>query len=156
MNKGSKGFRSLVNNFRGENVTRSSHHITSLFPNATDVDDFINVLFGQFFVSSDSFPKFSVVRRENIVLCNERFVHNLLSSIKAGKAIGCDRIPPVLLKRTVAKCRPLCRIFNLSFRHACIPQTWKIADVCPSSYFFVRELSASCTRRMPVPVRTAI
>ena len=59
-------------------------------------------------------------------------MYDLLSSLKTDKAMGSDMIPPALLKLTAAEiCRPLCHIFNLSFRYGCIPQTWKIADVCP-------------------------
>jgi hypothetical protein len=132
MCKSSKGFWSIVSNVRGKNVTKSSHHIISLFSNATDAVNSINVRFGQFFGSSTSFDKFPVIKCENVEICNETIVYNLLSRLETDKAMGSDMIPPVLLKLTAVElCRPLCHIFNLSFRHACIPQTWKIADVCP-------------------------
>lgn len=113
-------------------MKHSSLQLISLFPNATVAAECINVLFGQFFVPSQSFQKLPVSTRDNFVICNERNVYDLLSSIKTDKAMGSDLIPPMLLKLTAAEiCHPLCHIFNLSFRLARIPKLWKTADVCP-------------------------
>ena len=132
MCRSSKGLWSLVGNVRGKNVTKSSSSIISLFPNVSAAAHAINVLFGQFFGKSESFPRLSFDTCDNFVICSDWMVCDLLSKIKSDKAMGSDMLPPILLKRSATEIsRPLCHIFNLSFRTGVFPLRWKIADVCP-------------------------
>lgn len=75
---------------------------------------------------------YQTAHRENIGLCDQATVLQLLKNLRTDKAYGSDSIPPYLLK-TAAHfiCLPVSHIFNTSFVTSCVPGIWKIADVCP-------------------------
>ena len=59
-------------------------------------------------------------------------VFHLLRKLKTDKAMGSDRIPPLLLKMSAQYIsEPLSHIYNLSFRTGLLPNAWKLADIVP-------------------------
>ena len=63
---------------------------------------------------------------------SNQFVLNQLRTLKWGKAIGLDNIPPSLLKDAAEIItNPLTRIINASLSQAKIPADWKAAKVIP-------------------------
>jgi hypothetical protein len=131
MCKSSKGLWSVVNDIRGQKVSNNATQIVSLFSDVHDAVNSINVFFSTFFAESDFFQMLPT-NQENVEICNDSTVSALLSVSKTNKAIGSDNIPALLLKLSASYVsRPLCAIFNQSFRSASVPSCLKIADVCP-------------------------
>lgn len=125
-----KGVWSVVREIRNKNVCSSASQIVSLFPNALDAVESLNAMFSSSFVDSSS--TMSLDCSVNPVICDSDVVLKILRDLRTDKASGSDNIPPTLLKATAHDiCAPLCHIFNLSFAHACVPDVWKIADICP-------------------------
>ena len=128
----SKGIWSVVNTVRGKNVSKSANQIVSLFSNVNDAVNSINLFFANFFVAKDTFPMLPIPKHNFVDICDESMIFMLLNNLKTNKATGSDMVPPFLLKLCAAEVSgPLCYLFNESFRNACVPKLWKIADVCP-------------------------
>ena len=126
-----KGIWSIVNDVRGKSDDSSVNHIISLFSDASTAAESINVSFSNFFSKSDFFPVLPV-NTDIHNICDEGSVFNLLRALKTDKACGSDAIMSVLLKESAeVLSKPLCHIFNLSFKKSIVPRVWKIADVCP-------------------------
>ena len=127
----SKGVSSVVNNIRGKSDNSTVNQITNLFSDINVAANSINASFSDFFVKSSSFPPIPM-NYEVDKICDVNSVFCLLSNLKTNKSCGSDGIMPIFLKTSAsALALPLSHIFNLSFIHGCVPELWKIADVCP-------------------------
>ena len=132
MCKSSKGVWSIVNDVRGKDDVRSSDNLLSLFSDPVNAVETINLNFSRFFTESESFPLLPVNHDENIEICSEMSIFDLLTKIRTDKACGSDGVNPIFLKTCAdALCRPISHIINLSFQHGVFPTAWKTADVCP-------------------------
>ena len=66
------------------------------------------------------------------VLCSEEEVAQLLQSIDVSKSNGPDKISGRMLKVTALSIAPsITKLFNLSIKLGCVPQTWKLSNVVP-------------------------
>ena len=66
------------------------------------------------------------------VLCSEEEVAQLLQSIDVSKSNGPDKISGRMLKATALSIAPsITKLFNLSIKLGCVPQTWKLSNVVP-------------------------
>ena len=127
-----KGVWSVVNDIRNKNEHDSASKIASMYPSIDTATESLNRIFSSFFVNSLPVPLYQTAHRERISLCDQNFVLTLLENLRTDKACGSDGMSARLLKAAANSiCFPICHIFNTSFVTSCIPDLWKVADVCP-------------------------
>ena len=57
------------------------------------------------------------------MICNTKEVQKLLIHLNVNKSCGVDKIPARVLKETADTAAvPLSMLFNLSFKHGCLPK----------------------------------
>ncbi|MEL7308286.1 MAG: reverse transcriptase family protein, partial [Pseudomonadota bacterium] len=127
-----KGAWSVVNDVRNKNEHDSAGKIVSMYPNVDVATESLNRIFSSFFVESLPVPMYQTVQSEHIELCDQDFVRLLLKNLRTDKACGSDSIPSCLLKAAANFiCHPVSHIFNASYVTSCVPDLWKVADICP-------------------------
>uniref|UniRef100_A0A1X7SGI3 Reverse transcriptase domain-containing protein n=1 Tax=Amphimedon queenslandica TaxID=400682 RepID=A0A1X7SGI3_AMPQE len=67
---------------------------------------------------------------EVVVSISDTF--KVLSELNPAKAMGSDGISPAVLKHCATPlCTPLCHLFCVSLKSACIPSDWKVHKITP-------------------------
>ena len=104
-------------------------------------DQGIAELFNQFFASvftkgdaQDVIPDLAGIPNPNLIdiTLETDEVQKVLEELNPNKAIGPDNIPARILKECAEVLAPnLTRIFNKSLHDGKVPDSWKIANVCP-------------------------
>ena len=100
--------------------------------------NFFNTFFNSVFVHScsspptiDLLPEMSSDQSMSSITVTEE-VWEILSTLNPQKAIGPDRIGPVVLKAcAVLLTPPLCQLFNLCLSTASLPEEWKQHLITP-------------------------
>ena len=63
-------------------------------------------------------------------MCSTKEVQKLLIHLKVNKSCGFDKIAARVLKETADTFAvPLSMLFNLSFKHGCLPKLWKSPNI---------------------------